>query len=77
MPDPMTTIKVSKDLRARIARGAAQRRVTAAGLISSLLDEHDREARLQAVGRAYLEASATDDADTVAWDSLAGDGLRD
>ncbi len=55
-----TTIKVQKNLRERISRVAAAEGRTAAGLISQLLDEHERQARFASVRNAY----ATADADT-------------
>lgn len=74
--ESMTTIKVPKDLRARISRDAAEQGVTAAGLISALLDEHERRARFRAVGRAYAAADPAYEAETDQWDALAGDGLE-
>ena len=74
--EPMTTIKVPKDLRVRIAREAAEQGVTAARLISGLLDEHERRARFRAVGRAYATVDSGYAAETEHWDTLAGDGLE-
>jgi uncharacterized membrane protein len=70
-----TTIKVSKDLRDRIARRAAAEGLTAGELITRLLDERDRQVRLAAVRAAYAERDASYDAETQAWDAAAGDGL--
>lgn len=74
--EPMTTIKVPKHLRERLSRNAGRAGLTAAALISELLDERERQARFEAVRHAY-EASADDAyaAETQEWDSLAGDGL--
>jgi hypothetical protein len=74
--ESMTTIKVPKHLRERLSRNAGQAGLTAAALISELLDERERQARFEAVRRAY-EASADETyaAETQDWDSLAGDGL--
>ena len=72
----VTTIKVSKDLRDRIASSARTSGVSAAELISRLLDDRERQARLAAVRAAYVECDAEYDAETVAWDRLAGDGLE-
>jgi hypothetical protein len=74
--EPMTTIKVPKHLRERLSRNAGRAGLTAAGLISDLLDERERQARFEAVRHAY-ETSADDAhaAETQEWDSLAGDGL--
>jgi predicted transcriptional regulator len=75
--EQLTTIKVSKDLRERISRDAAAQGTTAAGLISSLLDEHEKRARLAAVRRAYATADDGYLAEFEQWDELAGDGLLD
>jgi hypothetical protein len=74
---PTTTIKVPKDLRARISREAAEQGTTAAGLISTLLDEHEKRGRLRAVGRAYATADSSYAEEIEQWDTLAGDGLSE
>lgn len=74
---PTTTIKVPKDLRARISREAAEQGTTAAGLISTLLDEHEKRGRLRAVGRAYATADSSYAEEVEQWDTLAGDGLSE
>lgn len=73
--EPMTTIKVPKPLRARIAREAALSGRTAAAVITELLDENDRRARLAAVRRAYESAGADYAAETAEWDAVSADGL--
>ncbi len=76
MPDA-TTIKVPHLLRERISRDASRRGITAAALISELLDSYEREQRFRAVGEAY--AAATEDGyqeETAAWDAAADDGLK-
>ncbi len=74
----MTTIKVPKELRERISRDAARRGVTAAALISDLLDRDEREQRLAAVGEAYAAAPDADYAEeTTAWDAASADGLAE
>lgn len=70
-----TTIKVSKDLRDRIASNAAAQGVSAADFLSLLLDERERQARLAAVAHAYATRDAEYDAETQDWDRVAGDGL--
>ena len=72
---PMTTIKVPKDLRARISREAADSGVTAAAFIADLLDERERRARFQAVAQAYETADDSYADETAEWDELADDGL--
>ncbi len=74
----LTTIKVSQDLRQRISRDAAQRGVTAAVLISELLDTYERDQRLAAVGKAYLGAVDVGYVDEIAaWDQTSFDGLAE
>ncbi len=73
----VTTIKVPRALRERIANDAAQRGVTAALLIGELLDRYEREQRLKAVADAYApSADAGYAEETTAWDGLSADGLR-
>lgn len=71
----MTTIKVPKHLRERIARNAARDGLTAAGLIAKLLEEHERQERFLAVRRAYATPDATYAEETQQWDSVVADGL--
>jgi hypothetical protein len=73
--EPVTTIKVPKTLRERISREAAQQGLTAAGLISELLDEHERQARFRAVRRAYENPDSDYLEETEVWDTLGRDGL--
>jgi len=70
-----TTLKVSKELRDRIARLAAARGVSAGDLLAQLMDEQDRQARLAAVRRAYAEHEPGYAEETAAWDAAAADGL--
>ncbi len=77
MPD-VTTIKVPRALRDRIAHDAAGRGITAAALLRDLLDRYERDERLAAVGRAYATESdhPSGDADDVqSWDATLADGL--
>ncbi|MDQ3715356.1 MAG: toxin-antitoxin system protein [Actinomycetota bacterium] len=77
MPD-LTTIKVSRGLRERISRDAAQRGVTAAALIGELLDSYEREQRFAAVKKAYAGTADLDYAEeTGAWDAVVADGLSE
>lgn len=71
----VTTIKVSSDLRDRIAQGAAAEGLSAAQLIAQLLDERDRRARLDAVRAAHAAADPAYVAETQEWDGAVGDGL--
>lgn len=77
---PMTTIKVPKELRQRIAGAAADAGFTAAGLIAVLLDDYDRHARFAAVRSAYANVTHADvdrsyADETEEWDALADDGI--
>jgi predicted DNA-binding ribbon-helix-helix protein len=76
MPGTLTTIKVPKALRERIAARAGRRRMTAAEVIAELLDEADRRSRFTAVREAYATTDASYREETDEWDSLADDGLR-
>jgi hypothetical protein len=74
--EPITTIKVPKELRERISREAAREGLTAAGFISALLADYQQQARFQAVRDAYATSDPTYTTETGEWDSLAGDGLE-
>ena len=54
MPEAVTTIKVPKSVRERIAARANEQHITAAEVITQLLDEADRRARFDAVRAAYI-----------------------
>lgn len=72
----LTTIKVSKRLRQRIAGDAAHEGLSAAAFLECLIDRYDREQRLAAVGMAYragIDKEYRVEAGT--WDEAAGDGL--
>jgi hypothetical protein len=71
----MTTIKVPKQLRQRVADGAAREGLTAADLISTLLDEYERRRRFDAVRQAYAADDPTYIEETEVWDAAIGDGL--
>jgi hypothetical protein len=72
----VTTIKVSKPLRLRIAGDAASEGVSAAAFLERLVDRYEREQRLLAVGRVYRTGVDQDYvAETDAWDAAASDGL--
>lgn len=60
----VTTIKVPKVLRDRIAAGAADEGLTAQAFLQSLIEIHERDKRLAAVAAAYRESS---DADVASW----------
>ncbi|MHB8961322.1 MAG: ribbon-helix-helix protein [Candidatus Limnocylindrales bacterium] len=70
----VTTIKVPKELRDRIARQAADRGVTAAQLLDELLQERERRARLDAVRAAYADRDAAYTAEVDVWDTTLADG---
>lgn len=50
--------------------------MTAAEVITGLLDEADRRARFEAIREAYASTDTSYREETEAWDSSAGDGLR-
>jgi hypothetical protein len=67
----MTTIKVSKALRDRLAHEASAQGVATAELIKRLLDRSEREARFDAVRAAYAQEDPAYRAETEQWESLA------
>lgn len=75
MPAELTTIKVPRQLRERIAARARAQHATAADVLTRLLDDADRAARFAAVRAAY--AGVDDDyvVETVEWDATSADGL--
>lgn len=90
--DPVTTVKVPRSLRTRIARDAAASGQTAAGFLATVVDQWEREQRLAGVRRAYERRDKTPDAktpdaktfddktyddETRAWDAADSDGLDD
>jgi len=72
----MTTIKVPKPLRQRIASAAASEGVTAAAFLAGLLDRYERDQRFAHVRRAYAGEVDGDYAElTEAWDRAAAPDL--
>ncbi|OHV04560.1 hypothetical protein [Mycobacterium talmoniae] len=75
----VTTIKVSKALRDRIAAGAAQEGLTAHAFLQTLIETHERNQRLAAVAAAYRDSSAEDldswREETDDWAAVDVDGL--
>ncbi|MDR3359852.1 MAG: hypothetical protein LBO20_04235 [Bifidobacteriaceae bacterium] len=69
-----TTIKVPVELRDRINRDAAERGVTAAGLIGGLLDGYERRRRMEAFGRAFRGADSAYWDEFHSWDVTLNDG---
>jgi hypothetical protein len=73
----VTTVKVPRSLRARIARDASASGQTAAGFLTTVVDRWEREQRLAAVRRAYGGRDQAYRDETEAWDATGGDGLDD
>ena len=75
----VTTIKVSKALRERIAADAAAVHMTAQGFLEHVLDGYERSQRLAAVAAAYRDTNAQERqswiAETREWDATDSDGL--
>lgn len=74
----MTTIKVSVELRDRIAADAARRGVSMAGLLAELVQQDERRQRFAAVATAYAhgtEDSHGYEAERASWDATLADGL--
>ncbi len=74
--DPVTTVKVPRSLRVRIARGASATGQTAAGFLATVVDRWEREQRLVAVRRAYDGRDQAYRDETEVWDAASGDGLE-
>lgn len=64
----MTTIKVSPALRDRVNRDANARGLTAAQLLTELVDDYERRKRLEAFGQSFASADVEYHADTRSWD---------
>lgn len=71
----MTTVKVPRSLRARIARDAAASGQTAAGFLAIVVNDWERAQRLAEVRRAYESRDQDYRDETEAWDTASGDGL--
>lgn len=75
----VTTIKVSKALRERIAADAADLRMTAQAFLETVLDGYERNSRLASVADAYRQSSAAEldhwREETHQWDATNTDGL--
>jgi hypothetical protein len=73
----VTTIKVPRELRERVSRDARKHGLTAAALISSMLDDLERADRLRAVGAAYARGiDAEYAAELDEWEQAATDGFE-
>ncbi len=73
---PMTTIKVPRPLRQRIAGDAAAQGVTSAAFLAGLLDRYERDQRFAQVRRAYASGVDSEYAElTHAWDRVADQDL--
>ncbi len=75
----VTTIKVAKALRDRIAADAANEGLTAQAFLQSLIETHERNKRLAAVAAAYRDSSEEDlgswREETDDWAGVDADGL--
>jgi hypothetical protein len=73
--DPITTVKVPRSLRERIARDAAASGQTAAAFLSEAVGRWEREQRLNAVWRAYARTpDIAYGSETAVWEATTGDG---
>ncbi len=70
-----TSIKVPVELRDRVNREAQARGLTAAGLISTLLDEYERHWRMEAFGQAFRRADMAYFDEAREWEIVGIDGL--
>lgn len=75
----VTTIKVTKLLRDRIATQAASEGLTAQGFIARLLETYERNKRFEAVAAAYRESGNETlrswREETAEWAATDADGL--
>jgi hypothetical protein len=65
--DAMSTVKVPRSLRERISREAANEGLTAAGLLTRLLDDHARRGRFASVQQAYRNVDQVYLQETESW----------
>ncbi len=73
--DRVTTVKVPRSLRERIARNAAATGQSAAAFLADAVDRWERDQRLAAVRAAYSGSTDSDyRAEINAWDQTAVDG---
>lgn len=70
-----TTIKVSKELRDRLAQRAAAEGVSTARVVARLLEAQERRERWEAVAKAYAERDESYLAERRSWDVTLADGL--
>lgn len=77
MPADITTIKVTKPLRDRISTAAGRGHQTVQGFLEAVMDQYDRQQRLEAMASAMRSASAAtmDEyrAETAEWEALDAD----
>jgi predicted transcriptional regulator len=71
-----TTIKVPPALRDRVNREANTRGLTAAELLTELIDDYERRQRLDAFGRAFAAADEQYQAETETWNSAEAEWPR-
>jgi hypothetical protein len=71
-----TTIKVSSDLRDRINAAASDEGTTASGLIDLLLERRERDARMEAFGKAFATADESYWQEFRDWDVALDDGAE-
>ncbi|MBT8160907.1 MULTISPECIES: hypothetical protein [Arthrobacter] len=74
-----TTIKVPHELRDRINHDAGERGLSAAALLTELLDGYERSRRFEAIREAYgrLPEDDTYAQETRLWDETSGDSPAD
>lgn len=73
--DPVTTVKVPRSLRERIARDAASTGQTAAAFLTDAVERWEREQRFESVRKAYSRSDAEYLAESMEWDTTSTDGL--
>lgn len=80
MSSNLTTIKVTKPVRERIARASRAQKLPANEFLDELITQWERNQRMEAVGLAMRNASTGDlnsyVEESVAWASTDSDGLE-
>lgn len=81
MSSDLTTVKVTKRVRERIARASRSQHVPANEFLDRLITDWERRYRMAAAANAMQSASAHDmetyNAEAEAWDATLADGLDD
>ncbi len=79
MTSDLTTVKVSKSVRERIARASRSQRLPANEFLDRLVGDWERRQRIAAANAAMNSANSSEreayETESADWDSAANDGL--